>query len=54
VDELMERQELSAAADCGWPDTFNSVGARLHGENIGFLFIDNQSDATLRKDRLHI
>jgi hypothetical protein len=27
VDELMQMQELSAAADCGWPDTFNSVRA---------------------------
>lgn len=25
VDELFSHSELSAAADCGWPDTFNSV-----------------------------
>ena len=24
VDELFEREELSAAPDCGWPDCFNS------------------------------
>ena len=24
VDELFEREELSAAPDIGWPDTFNS------------------------------
>ncbi|KAI9183323.1 glycogenin glucosyltransferase [Blastocladiella emersonii ATCC 22665] len=24
VDELFDRDELSAAPDCGWPDTFNS------------------------------
>ena len=23
-DELFDRQELSAAPDCGWPDCFNS------------------------------
>lgn len=25
VDELFDRPELSAAADAGWPDCFNSV-----------------------------
>ena len=24
VDDLFEREELSAAPDCGWPDCFNS------------------------------